>query len=225
MEKRTLLIGAYDTAANGWTLTGWKLSAAEQKTHLVDKTGGDGSFDMTTALTDGIVRYKDRTFTATLECSEGDRLARRDLIRQMVLQLDGQQLQIVLPDDPDKYLEGRAQVEVNYNDPAHASVTVTAVCRPWLWYQTPYTYKYTATATGKDVRLPNIGGRTVVAELTTEPDANGQTSVTVTYGAYSQSFSAGTYIWPELAVPPGGATVRISGKGSISFAYRPGWLE
>lgn len=225
MAKRTLLIGDYDTAANGWTLTGWKLSAAEMKSHLVDKTGGDGSFDMTTALTDGIVRYKDRTFTATLECSEGDRLARRDLIRQMVLQLDGQQLQIVLPDDADKYLEGRAQVAVNYNDPAHASVTVTAVCRPWLLRKTTESVSYTLTGTVKAHQFNNPGQRVAVPEIKVTAGSDGIAEVNLSYTGAHRSFTAGTFIWPDLAVPPGSSSLAMSGKGRITISYRPGWLE
>ena len=76
MQKRTARIGGYDTAVYGWTLTGCELRAPEQKTNYVERTGGDGSWDLSTVMTGGVPRYKDRTLTITLENSQGDRADR-----------------------------------------------------------------------------------------------------------------------------------------------------
>lgn len=133
MEKRRIIFGDYNTAENGWTLTGWKLSDAEQKTNYVDKSSGDGSWDLSTAMTDGIARYKNRTLTATFECSEGDRLSREDKINYMINHLTGQRMNVILPDDGLHYVNGRLHVARDYNDLAHAKVTVTANCEPWRY--------------------------------------------------------------------------------------------
>ena len=76
MQKRKIIFGTYDTAVYGWTLTGWQLSPAEEKTDFVDIPGADGSADLSASLTGGIAKYYDRELVATFECSEGNRLSR-----------------------------------------------------------------------------------------------------------------------------------------------------
>lgn len=219
MLKRKITFGTYDTAANGWTLTGWKLSAAEEKTNLVDKTGGDGSWDLSTALSDGIPRYRDRTLTVTLECSEGDRLNREAKIRHMVNQLDGMREDIELPDDAFHHINGKLHVVREYNDLAHAAVTVTAICKPWKFANAETVATLTASSTAQIVRLVNSGRRAVVPTLT----ATG--SVTIEYKSASKALSAGTYQWPELLLTPGAHELTIRGSGSLVIRYREAVLE
>ncbi len=133
MIKRRFIFGEYPTADYGWTLTGWRLSSPEVKTNYVNKPGGDGSWDLSTALTDGIPKYSDRTLTATFELSEGDREYREIIIRDMVNTLHGQRVHITTPDDDGYHLVGRVFVAREYSDLAHAAVTVTAVCEPWKY--------------------------------------------------------------------------------------------
>lgn len=131
MWKRTIILGDYDTAAHGWTLApGWALSPAKYRQNFVEVPGMDGPLDLSTVL-GGRPVYDTRTLTATLECSEGTRLEREALINDMVNRLTGQRMAIVLPDDPLHHITGRVEVAKNYNDPAHAAVTVTAICGPW----------------------------------------------------------------------------------------------
>ena len=93
----------------------------------MDRVGGDGAWDMSTVLSDGIPRYQVRTLTATLERSDGNRESREYEIRDMINTLDGQQWDIYLPDDVDRYVVGRVNVARNYSDLVHASVTITAM--------------------------------------------------------------------------------------------------
>ena len=133
MEKRKLKIGAYDTAQDGlWTLTSWYLSDPEL-VELYESVPGraDGPLDLSTILTDGEASYGARAFEAILESSEGTRLEREARINAMINQLDGLRLNIILPDDATRYIEGRVRVKKIYNDLAHCSVQVTATCAPW----------------------------------------------------------------------------------------------
>lgn len=222
MLKRKIIFGDYDTAAHGWTLTGWKLSAATQKTNYVEKSGGDGSWDLSTAMTDGIPRYKDRTLTVTLECSEGDRLSREGEIRQMVNLLDGMRKDIILPDDDSHYVNGRLHVARNYNDMAHASVTVTATCKPWKYSSMEKVSALTVTKGEQTVVLTNSGRLAVVPTLkVTGTDA----SVRVAYGTSSLSLSEGTHQWPDLLLTPGLHALTYSGTGVLTVSYREAVLE
>lgn len=222
MQKRKIIFGDYDTAANGWTLTGWKLSAAEEKTKFVEKAGGDGSWDLSTVLTDGIPRYKDRSMTVTLECSEGDRLSREDKIRHMVNLLDGMREDIELPDDAFHHVNGKLHVAREYNDLAHAAVTVTAVCKPWKYANAETVVNLTATTTEQTARIINGGRQAVVPVLTV---AGSGASVRVVYGTTTRTLSAGTYQWPELLLTPGSHSLRYSGSGTLRVTYREAVLE
>lgn len=220
MQKRKIIIGEYDTAAHGWTLTGWKLSAAEQKTQYIEKANGDGSWDMSTALTDGIPKYKDRSLTATLECSDGTRLEREEIIRDMVNLLDGMRVMIYLPDDEHHYIVGRVHVGREYNDLAHAAVTVTAVCEPWRYANTETVVALTAATTKKTTTLYNRGKRAVVPILKVTG-----TSVLLEYGTASKALSAGSYQWPDLLLTTGSHLLAYSGTGSVVISYREAVLE
>lgn len=220
MQKRKIIIGDYDTAANGWTLTGWKLSAAEQKTLYIEKVNGDGSWDMSTALTEGIPKYKDRNFTATFECSDGTRLEREEVIRNMVNLLDGLRVMIYLPDDEHHYIVGRVHVVREYNDLAHAAVTVTAICEPWRYANTETVVALTATTTKQSVTLYNRGKRAVVPTLKVTG-----TSVLLEYGTASKALAAGDYQWTDLLLTAGTHRLTYSGTGSVVISYREAVLE
>lgn len=219
MQKRKILIGDYDTAAFGWTLAGWKLADPTQKTKYEDKPSGDGSWDLSTALTDGIPRYTDRELTVTLELSEGTRLEREEIIRYMVNLLDGLRWPICLPDDDLHYITGRVHVAREYNDPAHAAVTVTATCEPWKYSTTETVVTLTATSTARSTTLYNSGRRAVVPTLTVTG------SVVLGFGASSLSLSAGTYTWPDLLLTTGRHVLTYSGSGTVVLTYREAVLE
>lgn len=222
MIKRKITIGNYDTAAHGWTLTSWAFSEAQQKTNYIDIPGGDGTWDASTSLTDGIPIYSDRTFSATLECSEGDRLYRESLISQMVNELDGLQWDIELPDDQYHHIEGRVHVARKYNDMAHASVTVTATCKPWKFSNSDKVTKLTASATEKKAELNNNGRRAVVPVLTVTGTG---ASILLKYGTASKALGAGTYKWADLLLTPGNHVLTYSGSGTLTVTYREAVLE
>lgn len=222
MNKRRIIIGDYDTAENGWTLSAWSFSAAKHKETLLDKPGGDGVWDLSTVLSDGIPRYQSRTLTATLERSDGDRQSREYEIRDMVNALDGLQWDIYLPDDIDRYIVGRVNVARKYSDLAHAAVTVTAVCEPWKYNQYDTVQRITATGTATVHRIYNNGRRAVVPVLTVE---GASASVLLIYGAMSRTLSAGTYQVPDLLLTPGPHEIIVSGSGLLRISYREAVLE
>ena len=220
MKKRTMLLGTYDTASHGWTLTGWQLGAAEQKTNYIEKPNGDGSWDLSTALSDGILKYKNRPLTASFECSEGNRTEREATIRQMINELDGMKVEIRLPDDDYHYVTGRLHVVREYNDLAHAAVTVTATCEPWKYSTAETVVTVTASETKQKVTLHNGGRRAVVPLITVTGS-----SVLLAYGTASQAFSAGEYKWPNILLTTGTLELTYSGNGTATFTYREAVLE
>ena len=230
--KRGMKLGDYDTAANEWTLSAWQLEKPQPKTHYVDKPNGDGAWDLSTALTDGVLRYQNRTLTATFECSEGNRLYREAKIKQMINQLDGLQINIVLPDDPDHYLVGRVQISKNYSDMAHCSVSLSAVCEPWK-----YSQKETIVTvdldefSGRQLNLINKGRRVVVPTLVvTAEDMTASVLIRYRIGVKVTSITVlpGTYEWADLQLHPGNTEIMAGTEADgvqMEIRYREAVLE
>lgn len=215
MEKRGIILGDYDTAARGWTLTAWNLSAAQRKENLVDKPGGHGFWDLSTVLTDGEPVYEARTLTVTLECSEGDRFSREAEIDNMINSLDGWAVQIILPDRPLQYITGVVHVERLYNDPAHASVTLTAVCSPWRYNSAETVINLAATTKAQTADIVNPGRLAVIPVLEVTGGA-----VNMTFGAASWALSPGSYQLPDLRLTKGVHKLIYSGAGTIKITFR-----
>lgn len=147
MEKRGFKFGEYDTAKLWWTLTSWTFTEPELIENYITVPGRlDGPLDASTALTNGDPRYGSRKLTATFECSEETREWRKELIFKMRNRLDGQKCDIYFPDLISYYATGRVRVEELYNDLAHASVRVTAICEPWLYFEGTRVVPLTAEA-------------------------------------------------------------------------------
>lgn len=228
MQKRTMLFGSYNTAEHGWTLGQWTLTDPEQKTNYVEKTGGDGSWDLSTAQSGGIPRYKNRTLTVPLECSEGTREDREALINEMVNTLDGLEWKTVLPDRPDYYLFGRLHVAVNYSDLAHAMVTVTGTVEPWLYKERETIVELTAPITistdAATFYLWNRGRKVVTPLLTVKGTAR------LTFNGISTSLTTGSYKWPALQLAPGENALIYTGSTggvgeTLTLTYREAVLR
>lgn len=213
---RGMTFGSYMTYTDGrWTLTGWELSAAEYKQNLVEVPGRSELLDLSTSLTDGEPTYGSRTLTATFENSEGSRLAREDRINIMVNGLDGYRLNIVLPDDAEHYLTGRLSVKRIYNDEAHASVQVTAVCDPWRYAKDQTVVTLQATEAEQTVALINRGRLGVVPLL----EITGG-DVLITYGTLSWALGVGSYALPDIYLKYGEHPITFSGTGALTITYR-----
>lgn len=225
MQKRTIILGDYDTAAHGlWTLTAWEFPEPEPVENLVQVPGRiQGPLDLSTALTGGEPRYSSRPLSITLESSEGTREARAARISDMVNRLHGQRLQIILPDHPDHYAVGRLSVRMLYNDPAHASVEVLGTCEPWLYARDETAVLLTATT---DVPLPatlrNSGAMPVVPLVTI---SGASAAVWLRYGVNNWTLSPGDYKLPALRLTPGDHVIYYNGTGTASITYREAVLR
>ena len=142
----------------------------------------------------------------------------------MVNALDGRRLDIQHPDYPAHFLTGRIRVQVNYNDLAHASVTVVAVCDPWLYSRREKVYTVVATAEEQTLTLTNRGRRTVVPQAVVTGDSSAD-SVLLKCGTVSLAMGPGTYKLPDLLLPTGSTVVTCSGTGAVKISYREAVLR
>lgn len=219
IKKRTAILGTYNTAEYGWTLAEFKLSKAEQKLKYIEKVGGDGSIDVSTVLTDGIPRYKNRDLSITLECSQGNREHRQQMISHMINLLDGFEWPIVPPDHPDYFLTGRLHIEKKYSDLAHASVVVTGSVAPWLYKRRETVKEGTASIKPQNLLLRNEGRLAVVPRVAI--DGN----ICITYGETVMQLPVGVYDLPSLLLTTGDHYITYSGEGTLRISYREGVLE
>lgn len=216
-SARRFIFGGYDTAADGlWTLGEWSFPEPPLQTNFVDVQGRDGPLDMSTALTNGDPRYGGRSLTVGLESSEGSRLERKERIRDMAHLLHGQRVRIVFPDDPDHYAEGRVSVRTNYNDPAHAAVTISATCDPWLFSRLEKSV--TISADTERVTVLHNAGRRVLLPLVIVSGSDAE--VTLSANGHTWTLSEGEYYLTDLLLQPGNTLLTYEGKGVITFRYR-----
>lgn len=220
MDKRTIRLNDYDTAAHGlWTLTAWDFPEPTPEENLMNVPGRrQGPLNLSTVLTDGEPSYGSRPLSITLESSEGDRPARLARISEMVNRFHGRQAKIVLPDHPMHYAVGSLSVQLLYNDLVHASVQVTGTCEPWLYAKDETAVLLTATASDQNATLRNAGAMAVVPLI--EVSAETDQSVNLVYGSYSWALSAGAYKLPDLLLTPGDHVITYSGTGTVSITYR-----
>lgn len=220
MQKRKIIIGTYDTALEGlWTLSAWNFSKAVAQESYANVPGHNGPLDLSTVLTDGEPYYGSREFEAVLESSEGTRLEREERINQMVNRLDGWRFNIILPDDHEHYINGRVRVEKLYNDPAHASVRVSATCDPWRYNNAETAVGLISTSTEQVVSLTNNGRRSVVPNISV---SGGSVTLKFTVGTEERTWALnpGEHILPDIYLKTGSAPLRYSGTGQIILTYR-----
>ena len=220
MQKRTIVIGTYDTARDGlWTLSALALEKAVAHENYTDVPGHSGPLDLSTVLTDGEPYYEGRQFEAVLESSEGTRLERERRIDQMVNQLDGWRFNIILPDDPLHYINGRVSVEKLYNDPAHASVRITATCDPWRYNNSETVVGLIATTAEQTASLINTGRLSVVPNITV---TGGEVRLVFRANGEERTWalSPGEYVLSDIYLKNGSAPLRYSGAGQITLRYR-----
>lgn len=217
-KKRGFIFGDYDTAVNGWTLTGWEFPEPEAQTSYVDIPGRmKGPLDLSTSLTDGDPRYGNRELTALFELSEGTRKERIEVIDELVNQLHGQTVEIVFPDDDSRYAVGRLNVRNDYNDMAHAEVSIAAICEPWRYNKQETVVSLMATAETNTAVLHNAGRCVLVPEINV---IGGSASVRLACGEHAWTLREGNYQLPDLELHKGNTIITYSGIGSLVFKYR-----
>lgn len=221
MEKRTLMLGSYDTAVHGWTLSACAITKGAQVQTLVQVPGRYAPLDLSTILTDGQPYYDNAQLEATLECSNGDRDHRQALISTLVNYVDGRSVPIIHPDHPNHYLTGRVQANVLYSDLAHCAVQISAVCEPWLWEAEEISIQLSATATEMETDIEIHGRLAVVPTVTVAGE------VSLSFEDHTWTLSEGTHILPDLCLTPSelpgipaSHKVTVSGDGSLVITYR-----
>ncbi len=135
IERRGLIVGSFDTAAHGFTMSKLHLQTPQGFEDWVEVDGMSGALDYSEAAV-GYVLYQTSPLEAVFELSEGNKAHREKIIAEFIRAVHGRSCRIVHPDHGGKLLKGRVQLSKDYSDLAHAQVTLKAVCMPY--FEEPY---------------------------------------------------------------------------------------
>lgn len=203
------------------------------KTNYIEIPGGDGSLDLTTALT-GRPVYKNRTGSWEFYVENGF----KDwavLYSEIMTYLHGQKLKAILEDDPGYYYEGRFAVNAWKSDSNWSIITIDYEVAPhkrsliaagddWLWdtfnFETDEIRSYTDLPVNGSLTI-NIIGDTLFVPPTIVASTAG---MSVTYKGNTYTLEKGNNYISELTTSEGENTFLFNGTGTITILYERGML-
>lgn len=207
--------GAYHSW-NDWglILSSKEIQSPKPKINTVEIEGGDSVLDITEFF--GDVKYNNRSLSF--------RFSKMDIVPDGFIALfsvvqnaiHGQKMRVILDDDPTNYYYGRVTVNEWKSNKNIGEIVIEVDAEPYKYKinDTVVSQSVSGTAT---ITLINSRKR-VVPTITTDSE------LTIAFDGYSGTFSAGTFIIPELELKEGNNTVTVTGTGNISFTYREGGL-
>lgn len=219
-----------------WNL-GWigvTIDFPEAKTYLVDLPGGNGSIDLTTTLTGGDVKYKDRNISMEFNLRDEDFIYWADVTTAIADYLHGQRLRIILDIDTTFYYYGRLMLDTEKTDKEESKIVLSGSVDPykyelysslekWRWDDLSFVngiireYKDLKVNGSLEVIIP--GRRMPVV-----PIIECSTAMTVKYNGNTFSLPPGKSRAFDINTHEGNNHLIISGNGNISIDYRGGVL-
>ena len=212
------------------------------KTHFVDIPGGDGSIDLSEALS-GKVNYSGRSGSwefivinsGQVEYdSEYDEWYER--YTEIMEYLHGREYRAILDDDPSYYYKGRFSVDQWNSNAGNSTIVINYVVDPykrqlyssgddWLW--DPFNFETGVIRSYKN--LPVNGTATVVYVSTSDiPDATiiqcSAPGMSVTYKGNTYQLNRGENVMYAIQFETGNNTLTFSGKGRVTIEATGGLL-
>ena len=200
----------------GMFMTDFSVSPPEPQTTYVDVPFRDGPLDFSTALTGGIVKYKNRTVTAEFKTQDRTPDSWKSRYHTFVNYVQGQKLQLIFDYDPEYYYLGRISCDVSKDDQVIGTISISADCDPYKYKLSP-TVKEFDVSGSLSVTLPND-------RMPTVPTVTTDAEITVEFGESTIVFAPGTRKAPELLLLEGANHMTLTGTGHIKFEYQEGAL-
>ena len=200
----------------GMFMTDFSVSPPEPRTSYVDVPFRDGLLDFSTALTGGIVRYQNRTVTASFVTKDTAEDGWRERYHSFTNAFHGRKEKLIFDYDPDYYYLGRITCDASKDDQLIGAASITATCDP---------YKYKLNPTVKEF---DVSGSLVITlpneRMPTVPTVTTDAEITVKFGGSTIVFPAGTRRSPALLLLEGENQLTLTGSGHIKFEYQEGAL-
>ena len=200
----------------GMFMTDFSVSPPEPQTVYVDVPFRDGPLDFSTALTGGIVKYKNRTVTAAFKTQDHTPDSWKDRYHGFVNYVQGQKISLIFDYDPQYYYLGRISCDAAKDDQLIGSFSITADCDP---------YKYKLSPTVKEFDVSGSLSVTLQNDrMPTVPTVTTDAEITVQFGESTIVFPSGTRKAPALLLTEGENQLILTGSGHIKFEYQEGAL-
>ena len=200
----------------GMFMTDFSVSPPELQTAYVDVPFRDGPLDFSTALTGGIVKYKNRTVTAEFKTQDRTPDSWKSRYHTFINYVQGQKLQLIFDYDPEYYYLGRISCDVSKDDQVIGTISISADCDPYKYKLSP-TVKEFDVSGSLSVTLPND-------RMPTVPVVTTDAEITIQFGESTIVFPAGTRKAPALLLLEGENQLTLTGSGHIKFEYQEGAL-
>jgi hypothetical protein len=192
-----------------------EIEPVSAKIHLVDIPAGDGSLDLTEALTGGEPKYNNRKITFSLIFSnpedEWDSLR-----REIENYCNGKKLPIIMSEDMEHYFIGRIAIKGFIKDKSIAILEFEVDCEPYRYKNELTKRRLTVQGYGEaDVNLINER-RCVIPQITVDQE------VTVIFGDFVIVLTPGAWHVSGLMLKPGDNRIKIQTvtDTNITIEYR-----
>lgn len=190
-----------------------RIGSPSPKTESVDIPGGDGVLDLTDFF--GETKYNNRqlSFDFSTNVPQSQFMELFSAIQDAI---HGKKMNIVIDEDSGWYYTGRITVSEWKADKTIGMITVDCDCEPYKM-KIDETVITKSVSGATSITLAN-SRKTVVPKVTLDSE------MTIAFGQYSGTFSAGTYIIPSMRLKEGNNTLTVTGSGTITFTYREGGM-
>ena len=189
------------------------IESPEPKTFYVDIPYGDGSIDLSEAVT-GRVSYRDRRVLFNLERLR-PKSSWQSYYNDFVKTYHGRSVELVMPDMEGYHFKGRLKVgEFTKGD--FLSISCEVTCKPYKYKNEITSNTFTSTTTEQLIILENEMMETVPTFTTTG-------EVTVKHEANSYSINAGTHKLP-IVLKQGSNQLYLKGAATVTIEYQEGVL-
>lgn len=202
------------------------------KSNYVDIPGGDGSLDLSTALS-GRPLYTNRTGSWSFHVENGF-MEWSSLYSDIMAYLQGQKMQAVLEDDPSFYYEGRFSVNQWKSNPQRSLITIDYNVGPykkyilsgknWLW--DPFNFETGVIRYYKNLIVDGSLKVIVMGDVmdTIPVIVSSVSGMKVSFGGTSYTLNKGANQINQIVIQNGENEFRFTGNGTVSIEIVGGRL-
>ena len=202
---------------------------------LIDIPGADGAIDLTQSLT-GEVKYEKRK--GSMEFMVFNKSHWANIYSEIMDYLHGQQVKIILEEDPDYYYFGRAEIDQWKSSKNYSLIVINIEADPykyelyssledWKWdsfnFETGIIREYRTLEVSGSLSIIIPGRRMSVCPSFTVISEDGA-GMRIAFNGNTYLFADGTSRNLNIVLKQGTNTLQITGTGTISIDYRGGRL-
>ena len=182
------------------------------KTKYVEILGADGALDLS-KVPSGYVHYHRRTITMEFSIM-APREEWPEKHSEIMDALHGEEMEIVLDDDPEYFYTGILAVAGYDPQKVTSGVKITADVEP---------YKMRTETTRRTVTVSGTHKATITgSKKPVIPSITASSAMTMTFGGVSYALEAGGNIFPDVVMRSGINAFTFEGEGNVILEYREG---